>query len=371
MRAISETATDPAGGESCGREVLALEASVRASLGRLELAVDLAVAAGETVAIVGPNGAGKSTLLRVLAGLVPLDSGRVVVDGVVLDDTAAGVAVPAERRGVGVVFQDYVLFPSMSALDNVAFGLRARGVAKGVARGRARQWLEQVGMADHSGSRPGALSGGQAQRVALARALVTEPRLLLLDEPLSAVDLSARAELRRTLQRAVNSVAGARLLVTHDPFEAAALADRVVVIEAGTVVQAGTVAEVTARPRSAWVAAMVGLNLFRGRAEGHRVHLHDLGQLVSATDAHGEVFAAFSPRAVTLSRAQPHTSARNSWPGTADALDVLGDRARVHVTGPPAVVAEVTPDAVADLRLADGGPVWVSIKATEVEVYPA
>jgi molybdate transport system ATP-binding protein len=270
-----------------------------------------------------------------------------------------------------VVFQDYLLFPSMSALDNVAFGLRARGVARAEARRRARSWLERVGLIDHAGARPRALSGGQAQRVALARALVTEPRLLLLDEPLSAVDVSARAELRRTLQHALGDFTGARLLVTHDPFEAAALADRVVVVEGGAVVQAGTVAEVTARPRSSWVAAMVGLNLFRGMATGDRIRLHGATEIVSATPAQGEVFAVVHPRAVTLSRSEPKTSARNTWPGTADGLDVLGDRARVHVSGPAGIVAEVTPDAVADLRLADGGAVWVSIKATEVEVYPA
>jgi molybdate transport system ATP-binding protein len=350
---------------------VSLEASVRARLGTLDLDVDLSVADGEMVAIVGPNGAGKTTLLRLLAGLVPVAEGRVVLDGLVLCDTANRVALAPERRPVGVVFQDYLLFPTMSAVDNVAFGLRARGLGRAEARRRATSWLERVGLLDQAGSRPRALSGGQAQRVALARALITEPRLLLLDEPLAAVDVSARAELRRTLQHALVDFPGARLLVTHDPFEAAALADRMVVIETGAVVQAGTVAEVTARPRSPWVAAMVGLNLFRGRAAGGRIDIGCAIRLVSATAADGDVFAVVQPRAVTLSRSEPHTSARNAWPGVADGLDIQGERARVHVSGPVAVVAEVTPGAVADLRLADGGPVWVSIKASEIDVYPA
>jgi molybdate transport system ATP-binding protein len=350
---------------------VSLDASVRARLGTLELAVDLSVADREMVAVVGPNGAGKTTFLRVLAGLVKIDAGRITVDDLVLCDTSRGIDLPPERRPIGVVFQDYLLFPTMSAVDNVAFGLRARGQARAESRRRAFSWLERVGLSDHSGSKPRALSGGQAQRVALARALITEPRLLLLDEPLAAVDVSARADLRRTLQQALVDFPGARLLVTHDPFEAAALANRLVVIESGTIVQAGTVAEVTARPRSPWVAAMVGLNLFRGVADGERIHVAGAADLISATPRRGDVFAVVHPRAVTVSRARPETSARNIWPGVAAGLDVQGDRARVHVSGPVAVVAEVTPDAVADLRLADGGPVWVSIKATGIDVYPA
>jgi molybdate transport system ATP-binding protein len=340
------------------------------TLGTLHLQAELEVADGEMVAVVGPNGAGKTTLLRALAGLVALHSGRVCVDGLVLDDPTSGCWLPPEQRPVGVVFQDYLLFPHLSAIDNVAFGLRARGVRKAQARREAHRWLANVGLTDHAGDRPRALSGGQAQRVALARALVTEPRLLLLDEPLAAVDVSARAELRRALKRALDGFPGARLVVTHDPLEAAALADRVVVLEAGQLVQVGTVAEVTAQPRSPWVAEMVGLNLFRGWADGIHVHVGRSAELVTATEASGEVFAVVHPRAVTLYRYRPDSSARNVWPGTAGALDLEGDRARIQVEGALPVVAEVTAAAVADLRLADGGDLWVSVKATEIGVYP-
>ena len=350
---------------------MSLEARLRLTLGQLRLAVELAVGTGELVVLLGPNGAGKTTLLRALAGLLPLEEGRVVLDGVVLDDVAGGAHVPTERRPIGFVFQDYLLFPHLSALENVAFGLRARGLGRAEARRRAADWLDRVGLAGQAGARPRALSGGQAQRVALARALVTGPRLLLLDEPLAALDAATRSEVRRDLRRHLASFDGARLLVTHDPLEAIALADRLVVLEAGRVTQAGTAEEVRSRPRSRYVAELVGVNLFQGRADGGAVRLEGGGTLVAAGDHHGQVFAAVHPRAVALHRHRPEGTPRNVWAGTADTLEAVGDRVRVRVAGPVPVVAEVTPAAAAELRLADGGPVWATIKATEVAVYPA
>ena len=350
---------------------MSLEAGLRLALGRLELEVELAVATGELVVLLGPNGAGKTTLLRALAGLVALDRGRVVLDGVVLDDTASGTWVPTEQRPVGFVFQDYLLFPHLSALENVAFGLRARGLRRAEARRRAAGWLDRVGLADHTGARPRALSGGQAQRVALARAMVAEPRLLLLDEPLAALDAATRTGVRRDLRRHLASFDGTRLLVTHDPLEAIALADRLVVLEGGRVTQTGTPAQVSGRPRSAYVAELVGINLYRGRADGAAIDLEGGGRLVAADGHRGQVFAAVHPRAVALHRHRPEGTPRNVLPGTADSLEAVGDRVRVRVTGTVPVVAEVTPAAAGELRLADGGPVWATVKATEVTVYPA
>jgi molybdate transport system ATP-binding protein len=350
---------------------MSLEASARLTLGQLRLEAELAVGTGELVVLLGPNGAGKTTLLRALAGLVALERGRVVLDGLVLDDVATGTSVPTEQRPVGFVFQDYLLFPHLSALENVAFGLRARGVGRAEARRQAAAWLERVGLAAHAGSRPRALSGGQAQRVALARAMVGEPRLLLLDEPLAALDATTRTDLRRGLRRHLASFEGTRLLVTHDPLEALALADRLVVLEGGRVTQTGSPAEVSGRPRSRYIAELVGVNLYRGRADGAAIALEDGGRLVAVGGHRGEVFAAVHPHAVALHRHPPEGTPRNIWPGTADALEVIGDRVRVRVSGTVPVVAEVTPAAASELRLADGGPVWAAVKATEVTVYPA
>jgi molybdate transport system ATP-binding protein len=350
---------------------MSLAARVHLRRGTFELGVDLDVDAGETAAILGPNGCGKTTLLHALAGLIPLDEGRVTLDGVVLEDPATAIAIPAEKRPVAVVFQSLLLFPHLSALDDVAFGLRCHGRPRGEARRVAREWLERMGLGDRARSRPSALSGGQAQRVALARALAVEPRLLLLDEPLAAVDVQGRAELRRDLRRHLASFDGVRVLVTHDPLEAFALADRVVVLERGRVVQTGTPAEVTARPRSRWVADMAGVNLFRGKAEGTRVTLDGGGELIVAEPLTGDVFAVVHPRAVTLLRANPEGTPRNMWRGPIVEIDVEGPVARVRVGTTPPIVSEVTIVAVEALRLAPGEDVWVSVKATEIVLYPA
>jgi molybdate transport system ATP-binding protein len=350
---------------------MSLRADVQLTLGTLDFDAAMDVADGEMLAVIGPNGAGKTTLLRALAGLLALRSGRIAMDDMVLDEPADGRFLPPEKRPIGVVFQDYLLFPHLSALDNVAFGLRSRGASKSDARKRARAWLERVGLDGQAGSRPRALSGGQAQRVALARALVTEPRLLLLDEPLAAVDVSTRAEVRRTLKHALADFPGVRILVTHDPLEAATLASRIIVLEGGKLAQAGSVAEVTARPRSRWVADMLGLNLYQGRSRGTRIEIGPRAELTTATPADGDVFAIVTPNAVTLHRDHPDSSARNVWPGTVDGVDLEGDRVRVHISGILPIVAEVTPAAVAELQLVDGGAVWFTVKATEIAVYPA
>jgi molybdate transport system ATP-binding protein len=348
-----------------------LDAAIRLRLGDLDLDVALEVGDGEVVALLGPNGAGKTTVLRAVAGLVPLDGGRIAVDGGALDDPAAGVFVPTHRRPIGFVFQDYLLFPRMSALDNVAFGLRSRGVPKAEARSAAAGWLDRVGLADHAGAKPRALSGGQAQRVALARALATEPRVLLLDEPLSALDARTRLHVRAELRRHLATFAGARLLVTHDPVDAMVLADRLVVLEGGRVSQVGTAAEVTRHPRSGYVAELVGVNLLAGTAAGdHTVRLESGAEVTVADPVPGEdVAVAVRRQAVTLSRQRPDGSARNAW--AVMVADLEGDRERVRVVlaGDFPVVAEVTPAAVTELDLEAGTRVWASVKAVDLAVY--
>jgi molybdate transport system ATP-binding protein len=350
---------------------VSLSADVRVSLGTFSLRVELRVDHRAAVALVGPNGAGKTTLLRVLAGLTPLDSGQVVIDGEVVEDPSRSVRTAPEHRRLGVVFQEPRLFDHLTALENVAFGLRARGMNRPPARAQASEWLERVGLEGAAGHRPRQLSGGQAQRVALARALAIEPSVLLLDEPLAAVDASARTELRQLLRRELTRYRGCRIVVTHDPVEAAALAERLVVIEDGRVSQEGPLVEVTARPRSPWVASMVGLNLFSGSASGTSVRLETGGEINTAAANLGSVFVAFRPNAVTLHRRRPEGSARNVWAGVVAEMHPAGDRARVQVSGELPLVAEVTAASVAELHLADHGPVWASVKATDMEVYPA
>ncbi|HEX4904632.1 MAG TPA: ABC transporter ATP-binding protein [Acidimicrobiales bacterium] len=341
---------------------MSLDVDLRVELGGLRLDAQLHAAAGETVVVVGPNGAGKTTLLRALAGLLPAD-GRIVLDG---DDITA---VPAEARSVGYVFQDHALFPHLSARDNVAFGLRCRGRSRRDARVVADRWLARVGLAEHAAARPGELSGGQAQRVALARALAVEPRLLLLDEPLSALDATTRAVTRRDLVRHLADHDGVRVVVTHDPLDALAMADHLVVLEAGRVVQAGSAEEIRVRPRSRYVADLIGVNLLRGHAERGVVRVRDDAVVVSADEVDGAVFVVFHPHAVALHRARPEGTPRNVWPGTVAALDLDGGRVRVTLEGPVRLSADVTPAAVTALGLAPGVGVWASVKATEVAVY--
>jgi molybdate transport system ATP-binding protein len=348
-----------------------LAAHVELTIGGHVLDVRLDVPAGEVVAVLGPNGAGKTTLLRALAGLLPLGAGRVELGGRVLDDTAAGVRLPPEQRSVAVVFSDHLLFPHLSVLENVAFGLRARGVPKAQARGRAHAQLGRVGLEGFGPRRTRSLSGGQAQRVALARALVGEPALLLLDEPLSALDVQARVAVRGELRRHLDAYPGPCLVVTHEPLEAMALADRLVILERGRITQEGTPAEISLRPRSPWAAELVGVNLYRGRAAGRFVELAGGGRLQTAAEGDGDCFAIVHPHSVTLARQRPAGSARNVWQGVVGGLEARGDRVRVAVTGTPSIVAEITTAAVADLDLTRDGAVWVAVKATEVAHYPA
>jgi molybdate transport system ATP-binding protein len=348
---------------------LILDASLDLTLGSLHLDVDLGVDSNDVVAVVGPNGAGKTTLLRALAGLVPLDRGHIQINGSTVEDPTQGIRFPPEQRSISVVFQEHRLFPNLTALENIAFGLRATGTTRATARARAREWLQRVGIPEVAGSRPRELSGGQAQRVALARALITEPAVLLLDEPLAAADAAARAELRHLLRTELARYPGARLVVTHDPIEAASLANRLIVIESGTITQEGPLADVTARPRSPWVASMVGLNLLTGNSHGTTVTLDNGAAVATATACDGPVFVAIRPNAITLHRIHPEGSARNVWEGQVGELHPAGDRARVRINGAVPVIAEVTAASVAELHLADGGVVWATAKATDIDIY--
>ncbi len=350
---------------------MSLVARIGVGLGGFELAAELHLVPGEVVALLGPNGAGKSTVLRCLAGLLPLDDGQIELDGVVMDDPERDLFVEAEDRPIGVVFQEYLLFAHLSVRENVAFGVRAHGVRAASARRTADEWLERMGLGGFGSRFPRELSGGQAQRVALARALATEPRLLLLDEPLAALDAGTRSHVRRDLRQHLSTFAGMRVLVTHDPVDAFSLADRVVVLESGQIVQAGTMTDVTAHPRSRYIADLVGMNLIAGvGADGGFVA--DGGAVVVAADRvpAGRAFAAVRPQAVALHRQPPEGSPRNSWQCIVIDVDHRADRVRVQLAGPISLVAEITPAAMISLDVRPGEQMWAAAKATEVTVYP-
>jgi molybdate transport system ATP-binding protein len=353
-----------------------LEARLLVDRGTFRLDIDLAIVAGEVVALLGPNGAGKTTALRALAGLVPLTGGHIRLAGDTIEEPERRVWTATERRPIGVVFQDYLLFPHLSALENVAFGPRSHGVHRHEARAHAAAWLERVALSHLARHKPRQLSGGQAQRVALARALAVNPRLLLLDEPLAALDARTRLDTRAELHRHLSAHPGATLLVTHDPLDALVLADRLVIIEDGRIVQEGDAAAVTARPRTDYVARLVGLNLYRGQADGHTVALAGTGaggglSLAIAEPMDGDVFVAFPPAAVALHPRRPDGSPRNTWAATVAGIQRHGDNLRVQLDGPIAAAADITPNAAAQLHLTPGAPVWAAVKATETRAYPA
>ena len=350
---------------------MSLDADVRLQLGIARPRRRARRPGGEVVALLGPNGAGKTTLLRALAGLQGIDGGRIAIGEEVVDEPATGVFRQPEQRSVGMVFQDYLLFRHLSVLENVAFGLRSRGTPRGEARTVAAGWLERVGVADLAGARPRAISGGQAQRTALARALATDPALLLLDEPLAALDAGTRAGVRRDLRRYLDDFDGATVLVTHDALDAIALADRVVILEDGAVTQAGTIEEVTTRPRSAYVADLIGVNLLRGDARRHGRDPRPAGPatVIVADPTEGPVLLLVRPHSIGLHRHRPEGSARNHWQGEITGFDLLGDRVRVRLGGAIPLVAEVTPAAVAEMGLVEGDSMWATVKATDITAY--
>jgi molybdate transport system ATP-binding protein len=355
---------------SDAEEGLAVDATVRR--GGFTLTVAFEVPPGQVLGVLGPNGAGKTTLLRALAGLTPVADGRITLAGQMVDDAATGTFIGAAQRPAGYVFQDYRLFPHLSVAGNVAFSPRARGLGQAAARDAARHWLSRLNLSDLAGRKPAELSGGQAQRVALARALAGEPSLLLLDEPLAALDARTRLDVQSELRRHLADFAGPCLLVTHDPLEALVLADRLLVLEDGRIVQDGAPARVARQPATEYVAKLVGLNLYAGRADGAAVALGAGGSFVVPDHGQtGEVLVAVRPSAIVVSGEQPHaTSARNIWPAEIAGLTMLADRVRLDLRGRPSALVDVTPAAVTELSLKPGSQVWLSVKATDLEVYP-
>jgi molybdopterin-binding protein len=339
------------------------ELALDIDLPRRAFSVRVALRVGaETLAVVGPSGSGKSSILRAVAGLERPACGRIALGEEVWFDAAARVRLPPERRSVGLVFQEYALFPHLSALENVAFGGRAR----------AEELLGRLGIAHLAGARPGELSGGERQRVALARALARSPKVLLLDEPMAALDAHTRASVRSELRDLLGELRLPTLVVTHDFEDASALARTVAVLERGRVAQVGTPGDLVARPADPFVASLTGANLLTGRAEADGSGLTAVrlegGEVVYSSDAlTGPVGAVIHPVEITLGRSAARDSAVNHLRGRVVSIVPLGNRARVRI-GP--LTAEITAASLERLALAEGEEVVASFKATATRLIP-
>jgi molybdate transport system ATP-binding protein len=346
---------------------LHVELVVRRGEFALDATVD--VAPGEVVAVLGRNGSGKSTLLAAIAGLLRPDTGRITLNDRVLTDNAAGVMQPPHRRRIGLLAQQPLLFPHLSVLDNVAFAPRSMGSNRQVAREKAQRYLTEVDAAQFAQRRPGRLSGGQAQRIALARALASEPDLLLLDEPLAAVDVELAPALRSLLQAVLAQRIA--LIVTHHVIDALMLANRVVVLDAGRVVEQGPTREVLTRPRSTFTARLAGLNLVAGTATAEGLRSEDgtlLSGLINSTPVGAEAVAVFTPAAVAVYVDPPKGSPRNVIRDRVEVIEPHGTLVRVR--GAAGLTADITPAAAVELGLHTGTGIWFVVKAAEVSVYP-
>lgn len=334
--------------------------------------VQLALEPGETLAVLGPNGAGKSTFLGLIAGLIRPATGHAELDGTVLFDFGPARSrrwVAPHNRGVSMLAQEPLLFPHLSVRDNVAFGPRSAGMPRAAANSAARDWLVEVDALELADRRPVSLSGGQAQRVAVARALASDPHLLLLDEPLAALDITVAPVLRRMLKRVLDNRSA--VIVTHDILDALVLADRVMILENGRVVDEGPTREVFTRPRTAFAAELAGLNLLRGKktAAGlltaHGVEVRAAaGSAIAAETAVG---GAFRPADVRISRERPHDSSENCLFLAVSDLESRGDSVRVHTN---ILTADVDPFVSAELDLAAHESFWFCFRPDAVKVYP-
>jgi molybdate transport system ATP-binding protein len=351
-----------------------LEVALKKRLREFDLDISFTVEPRETLVIIGPSGAGKTTILAHIAGLLDPDEGRIAVGDRVLFDSARGINVPPERRHLGYVLQEYALFPHLTVRKNVAYGMAARRAPRDTIAGRTAEVLEMLGIAALADLKPSRISGGERQRVALARAIGAGGEVLLLDEPLAALDAQTRQNARGDLRRVIHSVGAAAVFVTHDYVDALAFGDTICVMDRGRIVQMGTQEDLLLRPKARFVAEFMGVNFLEGVASSpdesgiSEVNVNGV-KLRTVAQEPGEVFLAFSPADVTLSPEPPTSSAANVLEARVTALLQLGGRMRVDLDAGIPLVAEVTPDSVARLKLAIGSKVYASFKATAIETY--
>ncbi len=370
-------------------------------LNAFHLEVSFSAEAGKTTVLLGESGAGKSTVLRLLAGLLHPQRGHISLDDVIYFDSERRMLVPPQERPFGYVFQDYALFPHLSAFENVAFGLRAQHLPRQVIRQRVGEALERVRLTGFDQRRPTQLSGGQQQRVALARALALQPQLLLLDEPLAALDVQTRREIRQELRSLLADVGITTIMVTHQYVEALLFGHHILVLDQGSIIQQGSQRDLLEHPRSAYVAELVGMNYFRGqvvRCEANAIctiqlhngkervevmaTLEEQGQVSNAPKIGEDAYLIVDPRSITLYQAPPDSSARNVFHGEIVQLLPLGTstsngdthdgRVRVSIlvdaTAPP-LTAEITEASATRMGLTEGKTIYATFKATEAKAY--
>ncbi|MBX5457328.1 MAG: ATP-binding cassette domain-containing protein [Thermogemmatispora sp.] len=364
---------------------------------RFHLQLTLHAEAGRTTVLLGESGAGKSTVLRLLAGLLRPARGQMILDGVCYFDGERDIFVPPQERPIGYVFQDYLLFPHLTVFENIAFGLRAQGLRGQEVRRRTEAAIEQMRLNGLAERRPAQLSGGQQQRVALARALVLQPRLLLLDEPLAALDVQTQREVRQELRRLLGKIGITTIFVTHNHLEALLFGDQILVLDNGQVIQQGSRRELLERPRSAYIAELVGLNFLRGQLVARETSalctlainggsrpllvsaVLDEGEVAHISDAQ-EACVVIDPRSITLYRTPPEGSARNIFSGEVVQILPLSaghspahdGRVRVSIEIDPALpplTAEITEESLQRLELHEGSPIYAGFKATEARAY--
>lgn len=326
------------------------------------------VSAGRTAALLGPNGAGKSTVVAVLAGIEPLNAGLIKLGDRVLDEPDSGVFVPPADRRIGVVFQEALLFRHMDVQQNIEFGPKSLKRNSDQSRRLIELWIDRLDLDHLRSRRPAELSGGETQRVAIARTMVTEPDLLILDEPLAAIDASARPRIRRILARSLHEFGGPAIVITHDPAEAFLLADDIFIIEDGRITQSGSPEDIRMKPATRYAADLAGVNMTTGTAAGGSVVVGNHTLHISDSHVTGEVVITIRPQAISLHRHKPEGSARNSWQTTVRRVESHGEIVRVATGGPLELTAEVTTSGASDVGVAVGETVWASIKATEIDV---
>lgn len=345
----------------------------RVALGAFTLEASFRVAPGENLVLVGPSGSGKTTCLALAAGLLRPDRARITLDGRALCDTDRGVDLPPERRRLGLLFQDYALFPHLTVFENVAYGARLRLGSRRKVGAVVAEWLERLGIGDQAGHRVSALSGGQRQRVALARAVAARPAALLLDEPLGALDVATRSTVRTHLVAFLQEVGLPTVVVTHDPVDALVFGHRIVVLEKGRITQSGDRDDLLRHPRGDLVAEMAGLNLYRANlAPGEGLKEARVGDAVFhvlAAHLAGDAYLAFSPAEVALFDERPAGSAQNVFAGKVTEVVPLPDRLRVLLDVGVSLSADVTREAAAALGLEPGRRVWAAVKAAAIRVY--